>query len=159
MSVKFRLFPIGAFKTTAQEGLFHYEAFAKAIDMALDDLADEAKEQFEKTVATWNNPPTFIIRRNKTNRSITAAGKEGQIYTYVDEGTRVRHALMSRDFKAKTRPGVVGSGFGRGGVVFISKKIIRPGIKARGFSEIIQARQERRWPIRLKQVFDALVHE
>ena len=121
MSVKFRLLPVGAFKTTQAAGFFHVEAYKKALEDAMDDLADEAKEQFEKTVATWDDAPEFIIRKNKENRSVTANGKAARIYDYVDNGTSVRHALMSPDFKAKTRGGVIGSGPGRGGVVFVSR--------------------------------------
>lgn len=152
MTVRFVL------KSNIPKELFHVEAFRVAQEEAFDDLAEEAKRLYEGTVSTWNDPPVFIIRKNKDGRSISTRGKAGEIYGYIDNGTRVRHAVMSPDFLAKTRPGVIFSGPGRGGVVFVSRKINLPGIKARGFSEIIQANINRRFPIRYRQVFDRLIH-
>lgn len=152
MTVRFVL------KSNLPKELFHIEAAKFAQDEAFDVLAKEAKELFEKTVSTWKRKPTFSIYRNKEGRSIGTRGEYSDIYGYIDNGTRVRHAVMTPDFLAKTRPGSIFARGGRGGLAFVSKKINRPGIVARGFSEIIQANIDRRFPMVYRRFFDKLIY-
>jgi hypothetical protein len=63
---------------------------------------------------------------------------------------------MSKDFVAKTRPGSLKSGPGRGGVVFIGRNVSRPGIKARNATgrtaEILEKQAEPTFNRELKRV-------
>jgi hypothetical protein len=81
---------------------------------------------------TWNHQPEFQVETEGTRDSLVILiGTDDPVFGYLDQGTRVRRAVMSRDFVAKTRPGSLKSGPGRGGVVFIGRNVNRPGIKAR----------------------------
>jgi hypothetical protein len=81
---------------------------------------------------SWNHQPDFQVETEGTAKSLEILiGTDDKIFGFIDQGTRVRRAVMSPGFVAKTKPGSLQSGAGRGGVVFISKKINLPGIKAR----------------------------
>ena len=111
---------------------------AKQVSRDLIKVADIAasgiQSDFQATVVTWNTKPEFVIIKDGANRIIQTTN---EIYFYIDKGTKVRYAIMSKDFLAKSQPRVLGSRIGRGGVVFISKKHPMPGIEARQFDEVI----------------------
>lgn len=102
------------------------------------------REQYERTTRTWRNKPKFemLISLAKGEASVIV-GTDDRIYKFIDEGTRVRRAIMSRDWVSKTTPRVISSVPGRGHVVFISKSVNRPGIEAREFSKIIEKRTKK----------------
>lgn len=102
------------------------------IDAGLDKAAEGLTVDFKKTVSTWNDKPTFKTYKLKEARVVSSLNK---IYFFVSEGTRIRYATMTPNFQAKTAPGRLQSGAGRGGVLYINKKRPRPGIKGRKFAE------------------------
>lgn len=122
------------------------DEFAKAADRLQVDieaangraaaaLGRRAIRLFRSTVRTWRNKPQFDLETNASANAIEVlVGTDDKIYGYIDRGTSVRYAIMSRDFAAKTTPGSLQSRPGRGGAVFISRQHPRPGIKARDFS-------------------------
>lgn len=113
------------------------------------------RRMLEKTVRTWTNKPDFeerIVDTPKTLRGEVVT--TNKIYRYVNDGTSVRHAVMSRDFKAKTQVRVLGSRRGRGGVVFISRKIKRPGIKAREFTKEVARRRKSPYQTNMARVIN-----
>jgi hypothetical protein len=111
----------------------------KAAQAGATQLGKEAAKLYASTVRNWENQPEFTVEVNASaSRIEVLAGTDDKIYGYVDEGTRVRRAVMSPDWVSKTQPGSLKSGRGRGRVVFISKKISRPGIQARNFSKGIK---------------------
>lgn len=103
-------------------------------DKTKDRLGLEIKLLAELTTATWNHKPVFTPERGARSAIVTT---DDMPWHYVNEGTAVRRAVMSRDFVAKTQPGNIVSGSGSGHVVFISRKIALPGIKARHFDKSI----------------------
>lgn len=114
----------------------------KAINDALDNQAAKAKADFESTVATWDKKPTFQVAKESFKRIIFTSDKN---YKYLDEGTKVRYVIMIPGFIAKTMPGVLGSRPGRGGVL-VHTKNPQPGIKARGWTKLIQDKWETELP-------------
>ena len=113
------------------------------VDRAMGDLVrDEAVPLFQNTTRTWVNRPSF--EPVKTLRGWAVGIDPIYPWKYVDEGTRVRRAIMSRDWKSKTKPNVITSYAGRGRVVFISRKVNLPGIQARNFRDIIMRRIQAR---------------
>lgn len=104
------------------------------------DVGRGIKKDFEKTTATWDNKPEFTITRSVSRKRgpEVLVGTDDEIYKFVDEGTRVRHAVMTTPFVSKTVPNVIGSRRGVGGRLFVSRRIQRPGIKARNFTKILQ---------------------
>lgn len=111
----------------------------QTVRFATRQVADDALLLFEKTVATWTNKPLFTVEET---RSSVKVGTDSPIYGYIDKGTRVRRALMSPDWISKTKPNVISSRSGRGKMLFVSRKLNRPGIQARNFSRIIKDRTQ-----------------
>jgi len=137
--VKIKLIPI-----PVKKGVLDAKKHARAIDNFLDAGAENIRVDFLTTTRTWKNGPEYEIEKIKREgRRIFTRNK---IYLFVSGGTRVRYATMTRNFKAKTQPGVIGSGRGRGGVAFVSRKHPRPGIRARNFPEAIIKKWEKQWP-------------
>ncbi len=127
---------------------------ARAIENALDGAAEAAKVDFEVTTQTWKHKPEFKIRKSPGKRVISTDDKP---FFFVTRGTRVRRALMSADFRAKTVPRQIRSRAGRGRVVVIKKTIKRPGIKAREFEEVIGEKWNKQLPVTLQRAIDAEV--
>lgn len=109
-------------------------------------LKQEGKEEvllFSETTATWKNEPGFGTEVSSTSNKAQAVtgpvGSELQVnkWLWLNLGTRVRHALMSGNWRSKTMPGALRSGGGAGRVVRVSKRIRRPGIKAREWTILI----------------------
>jgi hypothetical protein len=108
---------------------------------------------FYKPVKTWvGDKPEFKYKATKdadvykllvTTKDEDSAGTNK--YRWLNFGTKVRRALMSRDFKAKTTPGFLGSGRGRGKMLFVSKKLERPGIKPRKWEHMIYKKWIKPW--------------
>jgi hypothetical protein len=117
---------------------------AAANELTAKDLERRALQLFKGTVKNWKHDVEFVSDIDFGPDGVTIiAGTDDQVYFYLDRGTQVRRAVMSLDWQSKTRPGSLQSGPGRGRVVFISKKISLPGIKARNFSGNITATIER----------------
>ncbi len=125
--------------------LFDVRAFSVASEKLLKDEAKVLKREFDKTTKTFKHRVTFATKntstRNRLSQLVFASDKP---YFFVVRGTRVRWALMSQDFSAKTRARVIGSRGGKGGVVILGKRAMqargiapRPGIKAREFDDVI----------------------
>ena len=111
-------------------------------------IGKEIKEDFDKTVETWDKKPDFKL-------SVSLAGSTpsvtvetiDEVYKWVDEGTKAHWVepvnakvlAFRTSYQAKTSPGVIGSGAGgaSGDMVF-SKGHEVSGIKARKFSKKIQ---------------------
>lgn len=114
----------------------------------LNELRKQArifKKDFNLTTRTWKHKPEFKeqIHLGAKEASVEIS-TEDDIYKFVDQGTSIRWAVMSRDWKSKTRSQVIGSTRGRGRAVIwgrgaMRKRHIRPrpGIKARKFSKTI----------------------
>jgi hypothetical protein len=102
-----------------------------------------ANTDFKRTVRTWKgDKPKFVPKISlkggaaTMDLKIVAEGDGADKWRYLDEGTKVRRALMSDDWKSKTVPDVFDSRPGKGRVVFISKSLELPGIKARNWSKM-----------------------
>jgi len=88
-----------------------------------------AKPSFEFLISLTGGGPTLVIE--------VTGGKGADKWFWLDEGTAVRYATMSPDWRSKTSPGSLRSVSGRGTMLFVSKKHPRPGIEARGWTKIV----------------------
>jgi hypothetical protein len=125
-------------------------------DSLIEELARDVNttvnaidQQYKKTYRTWQHKPDFkktkaVItkRRIAGNTGIHKKVSKENPYQFVEKGTRVRYATMSPDFKAKTRPGLIVSRKGTGGVLFVNRNKPRPGIKKRDFTGQIRKREQ-----------------
>lgn len=138
------------------------EPFKREIKKALQAEAKQLKREFGKTVRTWRRKPKFeqlaSTRPEETGEASVLVGTDDPIYRYLDEGTRIRWAVMSKDWKSKTRPRVIGSSAGQGRVVIAGKRAMlrrgirpRPGIKAREFAKTIQRMREKPFKRRMER--------
>jgi hypothetical protein len=133
--------------------LFDADKMAKAVENALNGLALDVQADFGVTTQTWQTvDPDFNIEKKRGRRIVSTDNK---IYGYLNYGTRVRHALMSPDFSPKTRKRYIGSNKGRGGLVAVSRRIRRPGIKAREFDQAIAEKWEKLAPNVFQRAIDS----
>lgn len=108
---------------------------------------------------TWRHKPNWkeIGPKVRGDDLIWQRVTKDKPYIFVELGTKVRYATMTADFVAKTQPGQLIPGPGRGGVLFINKKVPRPGIKAREsnkkIAENTQKQMARIMQNELKKVF------
>lgn len=127
------------------------------------ELEKEAKNQakivekkYADTTSTWQgDKPKFesIIEVQNDISILTGPVGSGEAvnkFVWLDEGTSIRWAVMSNNWRSKTSPGRLRSGRGRGGVVIAGRRAMqrrnirpRPGIKARNWTSTLQ-RQRRR---------------
>lgn len=146
--------------------LFDTRKLSRAIDNALDGAALGAKVDFDTTTRTWNNRPTFLIRR-------TAPGERkvyttDLIYHFVSGGTRP-HKIRAKNgpslgfyatgFRPKSRRRWLGSNKGRRA----DKDFIRPvevnhpGTEAREYPEAVVEKWNDKMPQVLQRAIDAEV--
>lgn len=124
------------------------EKMLKALRKVVKAEAKFADTLFGLTYKTWENKPTFFQDFKESSEQMVAStltsgtGSKNNPYPFITRGTSVRFALMTDDFSPKSKVGFIGSGRGRGGVVYVDKRRPRPGIKARKYEEEIAKREQ-----------------
>lgn len=119
--------------------------YAKA-EEAVREVIDGAAEMFDLTVKDFNTKPEFDrVYKRDSRRIVGEVFTTDMVYRFLDEGTRVRYAVMTPDFISKTRPSVLPSRRGRGGLMKVIKSNPLPGIEARNFDERIAQRMQPRF--------------
>lgn len=119
---------------------FQSSIFREEMAAASKQVLAEAVDEHKRTVQTWNTKPVFA---SKVEQGAGVGGIRFQIGTddprwwWLNDGTRVRYATMSKDWQSKTEPNVVQSFPGKGKKLFVNKKRPRPGIKARRWTKWI----------------------
>lgn len=123
-------------------------AYLRNVARQLPQVLDEAVHQsaldglgmWQSVEATWTTKSEFVIQHEGTGR--WGIKTDDPRVKWLDKGTSVRYALMSKDWRSKTKPGYITSYQGAGHMVFVSRKHPRPGITARQFSRIIHERAQ-----------------
>jgi len=123
---------------------------------ALRSEAAAIKKEYRKTVQSWDDPPSFddaiSLAKGDAVALVGPTGSQQQVnkFLWLDKGTRIRWALMSRNWRSKTRPGQLNSGPGSGRVIIAGRRAMqsrniqpRPGIEARNWTDIIAQRRRR----------------
>lgn len=140
-------------------GRFDPDAFSREIIKELRKFNEEIKKDFEKTVATWDHKPKFratvVVYQDLIEghvRTVRIYGKKPPelIYYFINQGTKVRYAQMTRDFSPKSRVRVIDSFAGSGGLKRVSVKQPNPGIKGREFNVAIATKHKARLALRLQ---------
>ena len=134
--------------------------FAPIRDAAIKAAEDMAKDM-KKVANTWKgdkpviqseaklvpsgNGPYPMFHTGFTSSAWPKAdGSKGYLkWLWLDAGTKVRYAVMTKNFVPKTRTSQLNSWAGRGGMLFVSKKHPMPGIKARKFTKALRERWEK----------------
>jgi len=154
------------FKPIKPSTQFRSSIFRAKLRETAEALAPKMAADMKKPTRTWQGDVVF-----ETNVAIGAVaggkGKSGiailvttedKRYKFVDEGTKVRYATMSPNFRAKTKVNSLTASAGRGGMLFVNKKRPRPGIKARGFTKLVQKKWQPEFEDRMdRALFEAAV--
>jgi hypothetical protein len=106
---------------------------------------DKPRIQTEAVLVPAGTPPSTGFHTSFTSAAwVKNDGSMGaKKFMWLDEGTRVRYAVMSKGFIPKTRTGQLNSWAGKGKMLFVSKKHPMPGIKARKFTVALRKKWER----------------
>jgi hypothetical protein len=136
------------------------------IDAALALLADGVQtegeiqqREYEKTTRTWRNKPDHELEFSQTKAEIKATNiTNDKVYFFLHEGTKVRYAVLSPDWKSKTTPRRLVSGTGRGRVLFVSKKHPMPGIEAREWTDVIIRNRKRPFKKNMESIMRTIAH-
>lgn len=139
----------------------NFSRFAGAAKLGMQDAAEAARDDFAKTTATWSSSPEWVIKEQRDGYMV---GTENKIWNMLDKGTRAHRIIARRakrlrfagGFRAKTRPGFVGSqaGGSTGGPVF-AQSVQHPGTVARGWSKLIAAK----YKVQLSRFISARIKE
>jgi len=132
-------------------------------------LAEGAEHRMllEKTVRTWEGEkPEFVSEVKVGPKQVTLrTGPEGddagaKKWMYLEKGTSIRWAVMSKGFKAKTRRAFLKSYRGKGGAVIVGKRAMmarnirpRPGIPARNWLAEVDRQRSRKFKGLMQRVF------
>lgn len=141
---------------------------------ALKEEGAAQKVLMLKTVKTWKDKPTFakdppvLVTGDQLGVTVrpNLDKPAGMHWMYLDQGTRIRWAVMSSNWRSKTRVKWLGSGAGRGMVVIFGRRAMqkrnikpRPGIKARHWSKTIQKMRSKKFEERMKREFGILAKD
>jgi hypothetical protein len=124
------------------------------------ELLAEARiqmELFEETYETWNHKPNFYtdIRRRGSDWE-ARVWTDDEVYGYLNYGTMIRFAHMSRNFQSKTVPRWMGSRQGQGGLAYIDTKHPLPGIEAREWGHMIFEERRQHISDRTRNILDSI---
>ena len=123
----------------------------KAIDLGLSDAKDGALEDFEATAKTWSHQPDFTAKQQKDGWII---GTKDKVWNILEKGspahdivaTKIALRFPGGPYRAKTRPGFIGSQSGGSSGPFVFRgKVHHPGTAPRGWSTLIA----KKWRSRL----------
>lgn len=146
---------------------FDLKGITKAMRAAALAEGADHRMLLEKTVRTWEGEkPEFasvvtVGPKNITLMSGPSGKGEGtKKWMWLEEGTRIRWAVMSKDFKPKTRRAWLQSSKGRGGVIIAGRRAMmkagiaaRPGIQARNWLAEINKQRSRKFKGLMQRVF------
>ena len=119
-----------------------YKRLGKLMDKELDKIENTFKPAHRtwsaKSKPEWKKKRDNALGRDELVFEITT---DSTPFVWVNSGTSRGHVTFSRNFLAKTKPGVLGSGAGRGKVL---KRGVGPvtRIRARGFDELVAERRQ-----------------
>lgn len=139
------------------------KVFRDIIEKALEDEGRDVQKEYRKTVATWKgDKPDFEVVTDITRGDAsvlvgpTGSNEALRKFKFLDEGTSIRWALMSQDWKSKTRPRRLKGGRGSGKPVIVGRRAMqargiapRPGIEAREWTPTIQKRRRPKFTRRM----------
>lgn len=111
---------------------------------ALKESEKGTREDLAAVTRTWRHKPRFItLFRFAGGDVFLNVVTDDAIFIWLNDGTRVRYAHMTRNFKRKSEPRFIGSNPGAGGLAYVSTRVPpEPGIQAREWTTVIQEKQQ-----------------
>lgn len=132
-----------------------------AIDAGFQDAADGALADFQATTLSWTTKVDFTVKKQRDGILI---GTDNKIWLFGDQGTKAHEIRPRRvgklrfldSFKAKTRPGFIGSGSGgSSGAPVFARVVHHPGTAPRGWSKLIR----KKWSTRIGPLVQKRINE
>lgn len=130
------------------------------------------QRDYEKTVKTWDEKPSFIMTRDLSHQPISFfVGTDNLTYKFVDEGTgtgreegggdsypifpvTAKALAYQQDFTPKTTPmSLTSTSGGKSGAMLIRNYVEHPGIEARKFTTTIREK----WRPRFKKAMEEAI--
>jgi hypothetical protein len=121
----------------------NFTRFADAAKLGMKDAADAAEKDLQSTFKSWTHQPTIEVKERSDGYSLTVVD---DVWNMLDKGTRAHRIIARRakrlrffgGYRAKTRPGFIGSQSGgtSGGPIF-RQSVMHPGTVARSWSKLI----------------------
>ena len=117
----------------------------------LKKWANIFREQYRKTVASWKRHPTFTMKFESLpeGEQVTIA-TDNVIYRYLHDGTKVRWAVMTPDYVAKTVPRLLGSRPGKGYARLRGQKKMHEA----GYLQPMPGIDAREWTKRIIEIYE-----
>lgn len=137
---------------------FNAAAMQKQLLLGLETIGREIRDDFERTVDTWHDKPTFepsspkpVLRNDIATVETSTVDK---VYKWVSKGTKAHtivpvngpYLVFPGVFSAKTAPGTIPAGPGFSGPPMEyrgQEGVHHPGVEARRFDELIRNSQEK----------------
>jgi hypothetical protein len=146
---------------------FNLKGITKDLQAAVIHEGWEQTRLLDKTTRTWKKRPVFMptvkVGPSQVTLAIEVKGHGADIWGYLEDGTKIRWAVMGGKFKPKTRRAFLGSSKGRGGPVIVGKRAMmargirpRPGIKARNWTAEVNKERSRKFKGLMQRVFDQI---
>lgn len=137
-------------------GTFNIGAIASQVRALLEEEGRIDKRLMETTTENWDEPPTFetTITIGRDGVADThPTGANAKKWYYLQFGTSVRYARMSKDWQSHTAPGTLRSGPGAGRVIQRGARAgAQPGIQARMWIQVIVKMRQRPFAARAQAV-------
>lgn len=134
-------------------------AIGKVVRNTLNAVALAVKADFGVTTRTWSSKPEFRIEKPDGDTRLVTT--DSMIYKFVDEGTRPhlirprkggRLSWMGTAYRAKTKPGVIGSTRGGNNNTIVYTKLVQhPGTEARKLTLAIRDKWAKEMVIRMEK--------
>jgi hypothetical protein len=163
MPITFHFEPIG-------DPTFNLKGITVALREALRREGTEQRRLLDKTTKTWQGDVPYFVSEETvgpTQISVVTGphggGKGAKKWMYLEEGTKIRWAVMGKGFKPKTRRAWLNSMKGKGGAVIVGKRAMmargirpRPGIKARNWLAEVNKERSRKFKGLMQREFEVI---
>lgn len=147
--------------------IYSIKGISVRLRAALEAEGKIHRDLLRKTTADWTGTkPQFRSKVTVSKVALTIStgpfgqGEGAKKWRWLEFGTRIRWALMSSDWKSKTRRAWLGSGRGAGRVLIAGKRAMmrrhikpRPGIQARNFLAEVNKARSRKFKGQLQRQF------
>jgi hypothetical protein len=149
---------------------FNLKGISVALREALKREGIEQRRMLDLTTKKWTGDiPYFVSVETVGPSQLTLTtgphgkGKGAMKWIYLEEGTKIRWAVMSKGFRPKTRRAFLGSSKGKGGAVIAGKRAMmarnirpRPGIQARNWLAEVNKLRSRKFKGLMEREFNLL---
>lgn len=128
--------------------------FENQIELLLNKYASDANDLLLQPTESWENHTVVFSRelRKESNRIYNVVYTSNEVYFWLNYGTSVRRAKLSKDWRSKTRVRELKAGGGSGRVERIDKRFAFPGIEARGWTDVVAEQMQPQFTLDMQRL-------